>query len=209
MKADGNIVNFKFEDGSNVFFTSDTHFSHDNIIRFCNRPFKDIHEMDETMIKNWNDVVNEDSVVFHLGDFAFGGSQVWNDTLKRLKGHKILIIGNHDRKNMREGYMRYFDAVSSQMEIYIEGRHVYLNHYPFLTYGGMYRGRDQRVWQLYGHVHTTPSNYQSQDAGRVYYTLPEQYDVGVDLNNFTPISWPQVKDIINKRIDEFEQNINI
>ena len=51
--------------------------------------------MDEALIKNWNDVISPDDIVFHLGDFAFGGSQLWNDTLQRLNGHKILIIGNH------------------------------------------------------------------------------------------------------------------
>ena len=60
-------MNFKF-DGSKVFFTSDTHFYHGNIIRFCNRPFKDVDMMNETIISNWNNTVGQDDIVFHLGD---------------------------------------------------------------------------------------------------------------------------------------------
>lgn len=66
-------MNYKF-DGAKVFFTSDTHFTHANIIRFCSRPFKNVEEMDETMIANWNRVVGENDIVFHLGDFCMGGS---------------------------------------------------------------------------------------------------------------------------------------
>ena len=64
---------FRYEDGSNIFFTSDTHFHHDNIIRFCNRPFKDVYHMDEELIKRWNEKVGPDDIIYHLGDFAWGG----------------------------------------------------------------------------------------------------------------------------------------
>ena len=84
---------------TNIFFTSDTHFGHEAIIKFCNRPFKDAHEMDEVMINNWNNKVGPDDLIFHLGDFAFGGSELWNSILPKLNGHKVLIISNHDRKN--------------------------------------------------------------------------------------------------------------
>ena len=66
-------MDYKFN-GSGVFFTSDTHFNHTNIIRFCSRPFKDVEHMNETLIANWNRVVGPDNIVFHLGDFCLGGS---------------------------------------------------------------------------------------------------------------------------------------
>ena len=71
-------MNYKF-DGSRVFFTSDTHFNHTNIIRFCNRPFKDVTHMNETIIANWNSVVGPDDIIFHLGDFCLGGSAEWKN----------------------------------------------------------------------------------------------------------------------------------
>jgi calcineurin-like phosphoesterase family protein len=64
--------------GENLFFTSDTHFFHEGIIRFCNRPFGSVEEMNETLIRNWNEKVPEDGTVFHLGDFAMGGSAEWS-----------------------------------------------------------------------------------------------------------------------------------
>lgn len=88
-------MNFKF-DASRVFFTSDTHFNHMNIISYCQRPFRDIHEMDETIIVNWNNAVAPDDIVFHLGDFCLGGANEWNRILDRLNGRIYLILGNHD-----------------------------------------------------------------------------------------------------------------
>ena len=64
-------MNFKF-DGDRLFFTSDTHFNHTNILQYCNRPFKIVDQMNETIITNWNNVVEPDDIVFHLGDFCLG-----------------------------------------------------------------------------------------------------------------------------------------
>lgn len=88
-------MEFKF-DGDKVFFTSDTHFKHANIIKFCERPFGSIEEMNEALIANWNRVVGKDDFVFHLGDFCFGGSEAWNSILDRLNGKIYLVLGNHD-----------------------------------------------------------------------------------------------------------------
>ena len=193
------------EEAKHLFFVSDTHFGHENIIKFCNRPFKTTKEMDEALIKNWNDVIGPDDIVFHLGDFAFGGSQLWNDTLQRLNGHKILIIGNHDMKNLRQGYMRWFDAVLPQAQLQIDNRAVYLNHYPFLCYGGSYRGEKGAVWQLFGHVHSGP-NSTGLDSDRLKYCFPYQYDVGVDNNDFTPVSWEEIKSIISRQAETYEKS---
>ena len=178
-----------------IWFTSDTHWGHKNIIKLCNRPFQNVEEMNEVLIENWNKVVSKDDTVFHLGDFAFGGSSVWNSIIPRLNGHINLIIGNHDRKNLRQRYMSYFDMVVPQLQIEIEDNSIYLNHYPFLCYGGSYRG----VWQLFGHVHSGPQA-DGLDISRLRVLLPTQYDVGVDNNNYTPVSWEEVKSIINNQV---------
>ena len=89
---------YKF-DPNNIWFVSDMHINHKNIIEYSHRPFKNVDEMNETLINNWNNTVTEDGIVFDLGDFAIGGSKVWNDALSRLHGKHYLILGNHDRMN--------------------------------------------------------------------------------------------------------------
>ena len=189
-------MNFKF-DGSRVYFTSDTHFNHTNIISYCQRPFKNIDEMNERIIANWNEIVSEDDIIFHLGDFCLGGAAEWTRLLDRLNGKIYLIMGNHDRKNIRQGFMDRFEHVAMQMHIEVGKQRIYLNHYPFLCFEGGYKD----VWQLFGHVHTRKTN-TGIDAGRLQYLYPTQYDVGVDNNNFAPVSFEQVKRIIDKQVEQ-------
>ena len=189
-------MNFKFN-AEHTFFTSDTHFNHANIIRFCNRPFKDVTQMNETLIANWNNVVGEDDTVFHLGDFCLGGAAEWTQVLNRLNGKIYLIMGNHDLKNIRQGFIQRFEHVTMQMHIEIGKKKIYLCHYPFLCFEGGYK----EVWQLFGHVHTRKNN-TGNDAGRLQYLYPTQYDVGVDNNGFAPVSFEQVKRLINKQFEQ-------
>ncbi len=178
-----------------LFFTSDTHFNHANILDYCQRPFDNIEQMNEALINNWNRVVGKNDIVFHLGDFSFGGAAYWNNILDRLNGKIHLVVGNHDLRNMRPSIMSRFECVAMQMYIEVEEQPIYLNHNPFLCYGGSY----DNVWQLFGHVHTRQNN-TGQDAPRLNVLFPTQYDVGVDANNYTPVSFRQIKDIINKQI---------
>ena len=196
MRINNNVMNYTF-DGSRVFFTSDTHFNHTNIIRFCDRPFGSTEEMNEKLIGNWNSVVGPDDIVFHLGDFCLGGSAEWTKVLDRLNGKIYLIIGNHDLKNMKQGFIGRFEHVAMEMCIEIGKQKICLNHYPFLCFEGGYKD----VWQLFGHVHTRKNN-TGIDAGRLQYLYPTQYDVGVDNNDFMPVSFEQVKKIIEKQVKE-------
>jgi len=82
--------------------------------------------------------------------------------------------------------------------IKIDNRKVYLNHYPFLCYAGTYRGKDYNTIQLFGHVHSNKENTHGKDKDRLKYLFPTQYDVGVDNNNYYPVSWNQILEIINK-----------
>ena len=194
-------MNFKFN-AEHTFFTSDTHFNHANIIKFCNRPFKDVEQMNDVMIANWNSVIGKDDTVFHLGDFCLGGAAEWTKILDRLNGKIYLIMGNHDLKNIRQGFISRFEHVAMQMRIEIGKKRIYLCHYPFLCFEGSYQ---DDVWQLFGHVHTRRSN-SGIDAGRLQYLYPTQYDVGVDNNNFTPVSFGQVKRIIDKQVEQSKEN---
>lgn len=203
--ADKEKYDFRIDDASKVFFTSDTHFNHYNIIASCGRPFKDEIEMNEVFIKNWNSVVDDDSVVFHLGDFAWGGFKKWKDVRDRLNGNIILIKGNHDHKNgprTSEQEDLLFEYVTYQMYLRIEGKQVYLNHFPFLCYSGVYRDPKDVVYQLYGHVHSGQNSKNGMDLPRLEYAFPTQYDVGVDNNNYTPVSWREVDEKIKNQIKD-------
>ena len=189
-------MNFNFNP-EHTFFTSDTHFNHASIIKFCNRPFKDGEQMNETLIANWNRVVGMDDIVFHLGDWCLGGAAEWTKVLDRLNGRIYLILGNHDLKNLRQGFIGRFEHVAMQMHITVGKQRIYLCHYPFLCFEGGYR----EVWQLFGHVHTRKNN-TGLDAERLQYLYPTQYDVGVDNNNFTPVSYELVDRIIKKQLEK-------
>ena len=158
--------------------------------------------MNDVMIANWNSVISKDDTVFHLGDFCLGSAAEWTKILDRLNGKIYLIMGNHDLKNIRQGFISRFEHVAMQMRIEIGKKRIYLCHYPFLCFEGGYK---DDVWQLFGHVHTRRSN-SGIDAGRLQYLYPTQYDVGVDNNNFTPVSFGQVKRIIDKQVEQSKEN---
>lgn len=185
-----------------IFFTSDLHFGHQNILKFCNRPWKNTEEMDEGLIKNWNSVVKPDDIVFDLGDFAFAPNWRWKEILSRLNGKHYLVLGNHDVTRWPgDKVMELFEDVQQQMTLKIGDRFVYLNHYPYLCYGGAWRGPKNAVYQLFGHVHSGPTS-SGKDSDRLANLFPFQYDVGVDNNNYTPISWEKVQEIIDKQVRE-------
>ena len=188
---------------SGIFFTSDTHFGHSKIIDYCKRPFSSIEEHDKTLIQNWNNTVGQDDTVFHLGDFAYGNSQFIANIIKQLNGNIILIKGNHDLRNMNPTLYNIFSDVVYQARILIDKQTVYLNHFPFLCFdhGDINLYKDNYSIQLFGHVHSGPLT-SSEDVNRLNILFPTQYDVGVDNNNYTPISWTDIKNKIKQQIDK-------
>lgn len=176
-----------------TFFTSDTHFSHEKIIEYNSRPFTDVTEMDSELIRRWNSVVPEDGVVYHLGDFCFGDFRNWEKIISQLNGSIILIRGNHDFKinqQNQDQLEKLFSYVNLALRITIESKQIWLSHFPYLCFSGSERGS----LNLFGHVHSGPNSH-GLDLPRLQYLFPhQQYDVGVDNNNYTPISWSQIKE---------------
>ena len=191
---------------NDIFFTSDTHYYHKSVIEYCNRPFKSLEEMHETMINNWNKKVNKNQLVFILGDFIFSGSSILlEELLNKLNGDKILIFGNHCIKNRlnRESFKKYFLETHDHLEIYVQDsdfefniQTIFLSHYPCMVWPKS----GQNSFHTFGHVHTRPFNTgDDKILMDYYYSLKlKSYDVGVDNNNFTPISYFELK---NKLID--------
>ncbi len=125
-----------------IFYIADTHFSHDNIIHFCERPFKNIDEMDETLINNWNAVVGDDDVVIHLGDvfWRYDRAKV---IAPRLKGTKLLIRGNHDWNVARMESLGFRCLTKFKDEIHVE----YMNDCRITM---AHRPRDLATWYAPG-----------------------------------------------------------
>ena len=204
-------IDFKYDNGSKIFFVSDTHYGHSNIIEFCKRPFENVQEMNKKMIENWNNKVPTDGIVFHLGDFSWGGYQQWKQIREQLNGEIILIKGNHCLKNLTPTAHSLFKKVVFQMRIEIEGRKIWLNHFPLLCYSGTYRDFNGLEYNLFGHVHL--SNHKERNTGRdcdrcFQMLFPTQYDVGVDFNEFAPISWKEVDERIKEQIKN-SQNLKM
>jgi calcineurin-like phosphoesterase family protein len=173
---------------SNVFFTSDQHFGHKNIIEYCNRPFADVEEMNRTMISLWNGVVRPEDLVYHLGDFCLDRGNV-NSLLNILNGTIFFLWGSHDK------WMRHFAPDNNESrviflgsldEIIIEKQPIILCHYSMRSWPKSFHGS----WHLFGHSHGRLEPYG------------KSFDVGVDYWNFTPVSWEQVKNKMN----ELERN---
>lgn len=178
-----------------IFFTSDLHFSHEGILQFATRPFKNSDEMDEILIRNWNDKVPEDGETYILGDIGFASAKRIKEIFKQLNGRKILIRGNHDSNYSDSLLNSVFDEVYDLLYLRIRdeerAKYVYivLSHYPMVDWQGSFKGS----WQLFGHLHTR--NIPEFGTFQTH-LFDKQYDVGVDNNDFTPVSFPELKQII-------------
>lgn len=131
------------------FYIADTHFGHQNIIRFDNRPFKTVEEMDEVLIERWNKAVSEQDTVYILGDFSWYRENETIEILHRLVGRKVLIKGNHDKVSPK--IAREFDKVCDYLEIRDENEKIVMSHYPMPFWNGQFHDSVH----LYGHVHNS------------------------------------------------------
>ena len=168
---------------TNTFFTADSHFSHTNIIKYSNRPFKDATEMNETLIRKWNDKIpDSDSVVYFLGDFAFCSQNDAQKIFDRLNGQKHLIIGNHDKSGVQ---IHGWKSKQHYLEVTVNKQFIVLCHYAMRVWNRSHHG----AWQLYGHSHgSLPDD-----------PYAKSFDVGVDCWNYTPLSFDDVERVMRKK----------
>ena len=119
----------------NIFFTSDWHIGHENVLKFCNRPFDDLVDMHKKIVKRFNATVTPNSVTYFLGDMGLCSQTVLKDVIDQLNGVKVLVLGNHDKK-MHGMYNCGFDVVLYSADIYIHNERVTMSHCPLK---GLYR----------------------------------------------------------------------
>ena len=165
------------------YYIADAHFGHENILRMCDRPFGSIDEMNEAIISAWNDRVTGNDTVFILGDLFFRCADP-EPILRRLKGRKRLIIGNHDSTWMsRVELQKYFVTVDSFLEISDGVRAITLCHYPLLTWK-----HKLRTYMVHGHIH----NDTSSDFFPLIAIRERMLNAGVDINGFRPVTFEEM-----------------
>jgi len=175
----------------NIFFTADHHFRHANIIRYCDRPFTTCPEMDEELIRRWNEKVAPFDVVYHLGDFGFfKQSHEVERIIERLNGYIVLVPGSHDSKLASWAEMKVFEprlklappllTIKPILQTTGLAHPIVLCHYAMRHWEASFHGS----WQLHGHTHgrLKPHGYQ--------------HDVGVEVNGFAPVSLLEIERIM-------------
>ncbi len=167
------------------FFTSDHHFFHHNIIKYCNRPFSGIKHMHEVLIDRWNALVKPGDTVYYLGDFGLCHKHKLREILEQLNGDKILIKGNHD-SHSRSAYIEKVGFKDVVPSLFVHD--LYLCHYPRKgdskeedRYNLRRLQLDEKQWLICGHVH---------DSWRIN---GRDFNVGVDVNGFSPVSLKQIQ----------------
>jgi calcineurin-like phosphoesterase family protein len=197
-----------------LFFVSDHHFGHANIIRFCNRPFSDVVAMNLEMIRRWNEVVEPDDVVYHLGDVCLGEINEARYFFHQLNGYITVLPGNHDgrwfprldRVQSRSGHkVRYAPPiVNLTFEKYskdgVHPRQLVLCHYPLWSWDAKSHG----AWHLYGHIHNNP-----QPDGMPAPNLGLALNVCVELIHYRPISLEQVAERLLAQEKSMEESRGI
>ena len=164
------------------YVISDLHFNHKKILEYCGRPFKTVEEMNQTIINNWNDIINEDDIVYVLGDFCFGNKEMLKEITSQPKGRKILVLGNHDNLTKTAYYEAGFETVSKSPMI-IDGDFI-LSHQPI-------QGDLGKFFNIHGHIHRLPTEEQIS---------PRHFDIGVDSHNFFPHDLEKVEKCLYRGI---------
>jgi calcineurin-like phosphoesterase family protein len=164
-----------------IFVTSDLHFGHKNIIKYENRPYENIEQMDYDYMKIWNKQVNNDDLIYVLGDFSWYKGKKTNEILKQLNGRKILIIGNHDKNFLDDTKFdkTLFEEITYYKEINSNKTKIIMCHYPIADWNLKSNGSIH----LYGHVHS-----MKNETTDFMNTQKNSYNVGIDI-------WGKLKEL--------------
>lgn len=167
-----------------IYFTSDMHFGHKNIIKHTGRPFYSVEEMDNVLVRNWNRKVGVYDEIYILGDVSMKGAEYVQEILMKLNGQKYLVRGNHDKfTDQKEFDNDIFVWVKDYYELTYQNERFILFHYPIEEWNQFFRD----AIHLHGHQHNHEEyNYQNLGKGL------RRFDVGVDANNMFPVSIEEI-----------------
>lgn len=171
-----------------IFFSSDLHLGHQNVISHSNRPFASAQQMEEEIIKKWNRKVQPLDTVYMLGDITWGwNSNKIKEVLDRMNGIKYLIYGNHDKLGPHQKSNCWVEIVPYK-EINIGDDFIIMSHYPIAEWNCCWRGSIH----LYGHCH---GKFNLADFTKLMpHGNTKCMDIGVDTNNYEPYSWEEIKE---------------
>ena len=168
-------------------FIADTHLGHENILEECRPGFRTVEEMDERIIENINRKMKKSDTLYILGDFSFRSRRDPREYLEAIRPKKVLILGNHDRDWLRrlseEEKARYFLAIREQFSLKRNGIELHLCHFPRLAWSRSHFFAQSL--SLCGHIHNAR---EGSVAARLFPLVPCQYNVGVDVNGFAPVT---------------------
>ena len=175
---------------SNIWITSDTHLGHDRDFIWKPRGFNSVDEMNNEIIKRWNEKVQPEDIVYHLGDVMLGDNEVGENLLKQLNGNIKFIIGNHDTNSRIKIYEKYGEILGYATVIKHKKKVLYLSHYPTLT-GNFDDAARGGTLNLCGHVHTF-DKFLDTDKGAIYHCEMDAHncypilldDVITDIKNY-------------------------
>ena len=156
---------------TDIWFTADFHLGHRNIIRYCNRPFQNVAEMDSVILDRLNSAVKERDILYFLGDFCIGGTKQSGHYLNQVRCKRIYFVnGNHDKtlRKFQERFVWFKDLA----EVNVHQQRIVLCHYAMRTWNQSSRGS----WHLYAHSHGRLHEDPAMLA----------MDVGVDTHDFRP-----------------------
>lgn len=205
-------IHIELEKGQTIWFTSDLHFGHRNILNFCNRPWEDEKQMGKALIQNWNDTVGDNDIVFVLGDtFWFNHSRDIQKVLSQLKGKTIYMIpGNHDDFEVYHRALQYSKVDDSRIVLCQDivacwiteenkpKREIWMSHYPMMTWPH----RENGAYQFFGHIHSRPDRDEGVDQD-----LPlhwNQCDVGCDFWSYVPVSLEELEKFISIKKADYD-----
>lgn len=176
------------------YFVSDIHFGHNNVIRYDGRPFDNIESHDNTIIENWNNRVTDNDMVYILGDISWYNVTKTIEILKKLKGRKTLIIGNHDGHFLKNKEFREcFEEITHYKELFISpDKNIVLSHYPMPCFKNQFHG----WYHFYGHIHNSWQNDMMNDLIKSMENKCAcwMWNVGIMLPymNFTPSTFDEI-----------------
>ena len=200
-------LNITLKPDQKIFFSSDQHFGHRNVVKFCNRPYADEKEMGKALIENWNKVVGENDIIITMGDFFwFNDSHSIKKVVNQLNGTIYMVLGNHDKKEsfrrcdpekliIVDGVTHIFLRCEDENRWYEKTFEIVCCHYPLMTWSH----RDRGAINLFGHIHSGWMRSCDDYDQMLPLWRGQQLDVGVDNQNFTPVVF---EDVLAQLADE-------